>query len=319
MQSNATTSSLVKQACVYLALFFCSQLSGDGAPGAEDVPKPRSFQVTGTSRYRVLNDNGTWQKGDTNDFQIVVGPCSWNVRLQPNEVPQTSTQVADDGTNAYVLVTGSERTGTVHIGNDLVRYFDSGRINHTGRNFPKRHGTAVWLLFGSDCMFRAAQGTVGDVLDAYAGGEPGNRTFSYEKSTDVKKNSFGPSLLRIYVQDDQRSGPRELLGELEVLSSRQQGTDAVPETAQLRLYRPFSRRPAQVVAAFDLSLHSAELLDKAPTIRPAISRATSVVDYRTGSYMEYVVSDDWESAEAAQARLKIGNYRGRTLSARTLP
>jgi hypothetical protein len=206
----------------------------------------------------------------------------------------------------------------VLINKELVRYFDSATINHTGKNFPKRHGTAVWLLFGSDCVFRTPQGTVGDVLDAYSGGEPGNRTFSYEKTTDLKKNSFGPSLLRIYVQKDQGNPARELLGELEVLSSKQQGNNAVPETAQLRLYRPFSRM-TNFVAAFDLSLHSAELLEKAPIIKPAISRATAVQDYRTGSYMEYVVYDDWETADSAQARLKTGNFRGRTLAARTAP
>src|ERR1043166_4096250 len=103
MQICATRPSPRKHACGYLALFLCSQLWVEGAPGAPDFSNPRSFQISGTSGYRVLNNNGTWQQGDTNNFQMVVADCSWNVRLQHTGVPKTSTQVADDGTNAYVL------------------------------------------------------------------------------------------------------------------------------------------------------------------------------------------------------------------------
>jgi RNA polymerase sigma factor (sigma-70 family) len=299
------TASAVAAIVVVLAVM-TALVTNNKAAGREPT-LPEIWQVRGSSSYSipgttnkavtVQGTNGPVMWIDANDFSITVTKRNWRMLLQHvlRDLPASSTHLGDDGTNYIIFVPGAR--GTSRIGGQLARYEDTASVHKSGSVYPRHHGLAVWLLFASNGTMTNAAGDIGDVLGIPNGGVK----YAYERLDDPAKNSFGPSMVRIFAKVGPPETRRNVLAtEVEVLESQRKDGYSIPVRAE---YRSVSQRPGEkAVKVWSIYQLSNISLVRNPPVSPwppPIVRPTSISDFRHHLYRFEYVSSKWATEEEA--------------------
>lgn len=267
-----------------------------------------AIQFEGESVYFYYGPDGQPHPDDTNRFVAVVQGCAWSITLFSQAAPEHPTQVADDGENYYVHAKGPGTKGTTKVGQRMREYVDSASIHDIRRTHPRHHGAAVWLLFASSCEMASMTGQVAGIQEVGYGLK--DAPIAYEKVLDKEKNSLGPARIRLFARDPMPNATREFVeGELEVKSAAQEGAVTFPSEVEFRGFVSGKQgEKARSLFAYKLSVSSCKVLPGPPEIRPSISSATSIADYRFPIPFEYV-SASWVSKAEALRLLNAGSVR----------
>jgi hypothetical protein len=279
-----------------------SLLAAD-APHSKESDDTAAFEFQGQSELEYLDQKEGWKQGDVNLFTIIISGCQWRLTLTPLVESAQETVVADDGTNYYILARGS--SGTSLIGKQHMSYSNTGHVIESGKERPKRHGIAPWLLFASKCAMPQSAGVTRELADSFSSGTLPQ--CSYESHISKEANSFGPAMVST-ASIITNQPLRGTLTELEVLNHRVEGGYSVPIAAELRRFDRGDGENAErrLVTLYRVSIQSFKRLEHPPAIVPEISGSTSIIDQRFREKFEYV-SETWKTKDAALKALKVGD------------
>ena len=278
-----------------LGLSFCLLQSNNSAGGLPATGAVTSaFEFRGQSRYEVFGTDGSLKFCDTNTFALVVSKHLWHLTLAvPGQIPNKPTSIIDDGTNYFVFAHGSG--GTCRMGQNLKRYEDTISVYRSGDRYPLFHGTAPWLLFGCNPSLTLPSGSIGPLF-----GPNGPANLTYQRVDDTQRNSFGPSLVRIFSKPELNSSKRLMVAELAVIEARSAGPFSISMTAELRRFRhKGTEMTPELMAAFHIDHISFNNHVPLPLAKPEISRPTLITEHRIASPYEYVATS-WLSSGQVQ-------------------
>ncbi|MBN2506429.1 MAG: hypothetical protein JXQ71_07025 [Verrucomicrobia bacterium] len=274
---------------------------GGGKRGDSGV-SGRVFEVRGQSRHEYVSKGG-WRLGDSNAFEVAVGPGAWRLTLRiPGQVPDKATHVGEDGTNYYVLAEGS--AGTCRVKGRLAEYADSAVLWAAGSMYPRHHGTAVWLLFASADRMSASVGEMNPVFAE----APASVRMGYERVMDWARNAFGPARVRIYVKTGLGLAGARRVAELEVVRWRREAGGAIPVEAEYRLLD--GGEEAKVMSIYRLwGMSRVAAAEGGPRpARPPLRHATLMADHRLSSSVEYVAME-WPTQAETRRRVASDEVR----------
>ncbi len=269
-----------------------------------------SYEFTGESEYLVKSGNGELSLVSRNEFSFVRDKCMWRLVIRVvGEGPGTASEVADDGTNAYVLSHGA--SGYIPVGRHSVHidYRDSAHMYDAGTWQPKSHGLGVWLLLAGSCTTNFSQMRLGDLLGLISAPTP--VPYSYLQDSDPTQNTFGPSLLRVYVGNERDLSQRFPIAKLTVNEARLQDGQAIPTKAVLEAFDVINRNADGtpiLIWMYRMNIAEARKIEPRQPIRPELKNPTRTFDRRNGQIVEYV-SDSWKTFAEAQKTLRDGNIR----------
>lgn len=300
------TLSLVaaRRVPLLLRLLILCVIPHPGLPGAE----AKDIAVEGESESEILGYTSPFGP-DRIRFSATFSGCSFKMELSgPVALPGSRTLLADDGTNYYSFVPGAG--GTYSEAGVSKSYQNAAPIQKSGTLYPIRHGTAVWLLFGSRCGLPSGAGDIdGTALGLVTPGS--DMEFVYQRVDDTERNAFGPSKVRIFRKLERpTTGFTNLLAaELEVTKSDRHDGQAFPRLAEFRL---ILQNPGEtsfkVRSTFRVSIASFRTPASVGDLRPIIGQSTEISDLRLGDRPSIYVSDEWKT-EAEVRQLELSAYQ----------
>ena len=303
-------------ALVILNSLFCllesNTLAGSLTDSGSSTPilGASRLEFRGESRYEVVDKNGALKPSDTNNFTLVISGRIWNLTLTPGRALSKPTTIIDDGTNFFVFASGAG--GTCRMGDKLNRYEDSISMYKSGDRYPLHHGTGAWLLFACNSSLTLPSGDAGSLFRASQ-----RARLKYEREDDARKNSFGPSAVRLFTLPALGAVKGLMIAELTVSESRMVGGFSIPMKVELRKYGQRDRkREPELTAVYHIGNISFASGVPLPLTKPEITQPTLITEHRVASAYEYVASS-W--LPSGQVQDLIGSRTVRFHVSRTRP